>query len=157
MNIKVGSPIIYLSIYQEYENFGSCSYKVLEIPPLAICRRGTQKCLCCDSSPSPNLRTRGVHDVSASPRAGEKSMSQLKQAGGKQKGLNTFSLCLFILFRPSTDRLMPAHTGESGAICFTWSRDLNTNLILKDLCRHTRACWTRGPVRLTHKTDHHSK
>lgn len=159
INIKIGSPIIYLSFYQEYEKFGSCRYKVWKIPPLAICRRGSQKCLCWDSSLSPNLRTRGVQDINPSPRAGGK-IDVPAETGRQETERPEYLLPLPFYSLQAFNRPVDACPDwgvGAGAICFPRTRDSNTNLIQKGLRRHTRACLTRGPVRLTHKIDHGSK
>lgn len=42
---------------------------------------------------------------------------------------NSLFLCLFVLVRPSTDGIMPTHTGAGHF--FTQSTDLNANLFWK--------------------------
>ena len=74
------------------------------------------------------------------------------------KRASSSSLCLFVLFRPSTDQMMSIVLVK--VIFLTQSTDLNVNLLWKTLTDTLRnnvlpAIWASlSPVKLTHKINH---
>ena len=122
---------IYLSICLErLWGIGSCDYQSREDPRSATCRLETQE------SWIKGLRSRGANGVNFKPsRDSEmRSPSSVSEAG-KNKANYSF-LPLFVLFRPSTDWMMPTHTGEDNLL----SPLIQMLMSSRNVVDHTQKC-----------------
>lgn len=78
---------------------------------------------------SPNLSPKAKNQELMSNVQGWEKMDIYLSISGERK----FILCLFVLFGPSMDWIMPTHTGKS-QVCFIQCNDSNTtNLFQKEI------------------------
>lgn len=93
--------------------------------------------------------------LSPGPKAAE---DQCVPAPRQLESQNSFSLDLFVLFRPPTDWMKPVRTGEGDL--FTQSPDSNVHLVHRHSWTHLGSCMTNvwaphGLAQWTHTSDHH--
>lgn len=123
-------------------------------PQSAVCKVEIQKSQwCIVQHSSGGLRSRSTVGLSPSLKTGEKQCLSLS---GQADSTNSPFLCLFVLIRPSTDWIMPAHRGRANystqPIQMLTSPGPTLQTFPEITC--SLCLGTHNPVKLAHKINH---